>query len=377
VVGPLKPERMALAEARAALILQRVPGVGDAKLGKVVEAFGSCARALAAKRDEFTRVVGSSAAAAQRDDAAFAARVDVDLAWCGQHGVTVRYRSDPRYPEKLAKLDNPPAVMFLLGDESLLERETVTIVGSRKATEYGCRVARDVAGVAVRHGSVVASGLALGIDGEAHRATLAAGGKTIAVLGSGLAHPHPRSHTKLFHEIARGGLAVSELLPSEPPLPQHFPRRNRTLAALAHVVVVVEAAEKSGALITADRALELGRHVLAVPGSIYAPNSRGTNTLLQDAAHPLVTPATLLDYLPKDESQRDLELPPLDAAPPPSLGVDALRVWGELEGEPRHVDHLAARAQLSANRTLTALSLLELEGWSRQAPGSRYMRVTQ
>jgi DNA processing protein len=212
--------------------------------------------------------------------------------------------------------------------------------------------------------------MALGIDGEAHRAALEAGGKTLAVLGAGLARPYPRSHARLFRRIAGEGLLVSEFLPHELPLKHHFPRRNRTLAALARVVVVVEAAERSGALNTAWHATDLGRALLAVPGSIYAPMSRGTNALLESAM-PLVSPATVLGHL-STGSEQPLSL--FGSDPPADLGPDALRVWDALADAPRHVDELARDALVPPGAALAALSLLELCGWARQDPGARFSR---
>jgi DNA processing protein len=217
---------------------------------------------------------------------------------------------------------------------------------------------------------VVASGLALGIDAEAHLAALAADGKTLAVLGAGLAKPYPRRHAGLFRRIAREGLLISEFLPHEHALKHHFPRRNRTLAALAQVVVVVEAAERSGALNTASHATDLGRDLLAVPGPIYAPMSRGTNELLRRAL-PLLSPATVLEHLSGGSGQA-LSLFPLD--PPADVGPDALRVWNALAEAPRHVDELARAAELAPSRALAALSRLEVGGWIRQEPGARFAR---
>ena len=216
---------------------------------------------------------------------------------------------------------------------------------------------------------MVASGLALGVDGEAHRAALEASGATLAVLGCGPDRAHPPSHARLFRRICAEGLAVSEFLPGELPLPHHFPRRNRILAALAQVVVVVEAGERSGALITADQALELDRKVLAVPGSIHSSWSRGSNALIQAGAQPVLGPRTVLEALRGVGAA-----PPPPPRPPPELGEDALRVWGGLGEAPGHVDEVARKAGLTTRRALVALSLLEVGGWARQEPGMRFTR---
>jgi len=373
VVDPLRggPDARDFAQLRATLLLQRLPGVGDAGLDPLVERFGSAAAALSASREAFAAVVGS-AAAARRTDEVLRRRVDEALHWCRVNRVSVVHRWAADYPARLQHVPNPPGALFFQGDRSLLDPEIVTVVGSRKSTEYGRRVAREVAVTAARHGAVVASGLALGIDGEAHRACIDAGGRTLAVLGAGFQHPYPRLHVPLFRQIAREGLLVTEFLPGERPLPYHFPRRNRVLAALAQVVVVVEAAEDSGALNTASHALDLGRDLLAVPGPIYAAASRGTNRLLRNAA-PLLSPATVLEYL-SGPGPEALSLFP--ERPPEDLGADALSVWDALAETAKHVDALSKDARLAAGRTLAALSLLEVTGWVRQESGARFVRVT-
>jgi DNA processing protein len=337
-------------------------------LQPLISRFGSATAAWAAPRADFELVAGALAVGRRRD-AELARRVDEGLAWCDAHGVEVVSRWSPDYPSSLADIENPPGVLFFRGDRSLLDREVVTVVGSRAATEYGRRAAHDIATLVARHGVVVASGLAIGIDGVVHRATLAAGGKTVAVLGAGVNHPHPPSHTRLFRQIAGEGLLVSEFLPGELPLRHHFLQRNRTLAAIAKVVVVVEAAEKSGALNTAHHANDLGKTVLSVPGSIYSRMSAGTNALLREA-FAVVTPATVLEHL-SCGAQPQLALAP---APPDDFGADARRVWDVLSEAPSHVDEVAHRAQLGVGAALASLAELEVSGWARQEAGARFAR---
>jgi len=361
------PARAELEEARSLLLLQR--RVGEPAVRRLLAAFGSGRAALSAGAGALEGALGPrSAARSGRTDPAAVERVERGLAWCSEHGVAVVPQGAPGYPPGLLDLEDPPAVLFLRGDPSLLEREVVAVVGSRRSTEYGRRVARDLGLALARNGVVVASGLALGIDGVAHRAALEGGGKTLAVLGCGPDRAHPPSHRGLFRRIAGEGLVVSEFLPGELPLPHHFPKRNRILAALARVVVVVEAASKSGALITAGIAGALGRRVVAVPGSIYSPASRGTNELLGEAS-PLLSPLTVLELL---RGVGTAAVAP--AAPPPDLGDDALKVWEVLEEGPGHVDDVARRVGLGTRRTLVALTLLEVGGWARQEPGMRFLR---
>ena len=289
---------------------------------------------------------------------------------CRRTGVTPVAMDGSAYPATLHHLSDPPAVIYQRGDSSVLAGPGVVIVGSRQATTYGRRAAAELAARVARAGRVVISGMALGIDGAAHRGALEAGGVTAAVLGSGPDRPSPRAHRGLAVELLRRGAMLSEYAPGTPPRAHHFPRRNRLLAALADRVVVVEAAARSGALITARLALELGRDVWAVPGSVFSPVSVGTHRLLEDGARPVTDLEGWSDSLgPVDAVGR----PPRPAAP--DLDDPATtRVWSLLENEGISLDRLLASAGLPADRLLSTLSRLELEGWIRRLPGPGFSR---
>ncbi|MEJ2539673.1 MAG: DNA-processing protein DprA [Gemmatimonadota bacterium] len=212
------------------------------------------------------------------------------LAACRRDRVTTTGLDGTDYPEPLRHLPDPPPVVFHRGELGVLTAPRVVIVGSRQATAYGRRVAGVLAAMSARAGWTVVSGMALGIDGAAHRGALDAGGATAAVLGSGPDRPSPTAHRRLATAIAQEGVLLSELPPGTPARPHHFPRRNRLLAALADRVVVVEAAKRSGALITARLALELGREVWAVPGPVFSPVCEGTHLLLEDGGFRAVRP---------------------------------------------------------------------------------------
>lgn len=360
-------------EARALLLLQRLPGIADVGVGRLVGAFGSGRAALAAPDREVAAALGrgepsgSGLAAARargaREDELFVARA---LERSDEIGAAVVPFNAPSYPRAVLDLGDPPPVLFLRGRADLLDGPAAALVGSRRTTGYGRRVAARLAGALARSGAVVVSGMALGVDGEAHRGALEAGGPTVAVLGSGPDVAHPRSHARLFRSILETGLVVSEFAPGTPPLAHHFPRRNRIMAALARVVVVIEAAVRSGALITARHALDLGRDVLAVPGPIDAPTSAGANELIRDGAHPA---------LGAEEILRALGLPLVsEEAAGPALGTDAAMLWEVLSPAPADVDALARRTGLPARRALVALSTLEIEGWVVQSPGARFAR---
>lgn len=359
-------------EAAALLTLLRLPGVGDATVGRLVRRFGSGRAALDALAPAFSDVAGPRAAAARRDRE-LRRRVEKGLAWCRGAGVEVRVRGGPGYPAALEELVDPPAVLLLRGRTELLDLPSAGVVGSRRSTASGRRTAEALGTALAGAGAVTVSGLALGIDAAAHRAALAAGGDTVAVLGTGPDVAHPPSNRGLFRRIAEEGLLVTEFLPGEPALPHHFPRRNRVLAALSGALVVVEAARRSGALITAGHALDLGRPVAAVPGSIYSPTSAGANRLLRDGAHPVLEPSDLLALvqgLMPFAPERPAGNAPTRGAPAGPAGS----VWRALCELGRTVDELAEATGLPPARVLSALSELELtDGVVREA-GGRFRR---
>ena len=276
-------------------------------------------------------------------------------------GVRWLARSDPSFPSLLGAIHDPPAGLFVRGatEIDLLGRAAVGIVGARSCSPYGAQIARMLGRELAAAGLVVVSGLARGIDGEAHRGALEAGGTTVAVLGCGIDRDYPASHRELAARIRATGLAVSEYAPGVEPAPWRFPARNRVIAGLCAATVVVEARERSGALITADLALEEGRDVLAVPGEITAALSKGTNDLLRLGATPLT------------ESRDVLELYGLApvAAAPVDLSEPADTVLVRLRDGPASADELARATGLEAGALASALTELELAGAAVEAGG--------
>jgi DNA processing protein len=263
------------------------------------------------------------------------------------------------YPPLLAELHDPPAVLHVRGDAELLREPAVAIVGARSCSSYGARVARELARELARAGLVVVSGLARGIDGEAHRGTLDGGGRTVAVLGCGIDRDYPRSHSELARRILERGAVVSEYQPGVEPAPWRFPARNRIIAGLCVATVVVEARERSGALITADFALELGREVFAVPGEITSGLSAGTNDLLRQGAAPLLSSGDVLGALGLDPAVR--QLPPLSPA--------ASQVLRLLADGARDADDLARATGRTTAELAAVLVELELAGGASEADG--------
>jgi len=271
-----------------------------------------------------------------------------------EHGFRFLARSAPAFPPLLRAIHDPPPGLFLRGHAGLelLSRPAAAIVGARACSGYGASAARTLARDAARAGLVVVSGLARGIDAEAHRGALEAGGATIAVLGCGIDRDYPAAHAELARRIAATGLLVAEYAPGVEPAPWRFPARNRIVAGLAAAAVVVEARERSGALITADLALDEGREVFAVPGEITSALSAGTNALLKLGASPLTCAADLLSCFG------------LEAAEPPGVAPsgDSARVLALLRESAAGADEVARATGLPASAVARALVERELDG---------------
>ena len=295
--------------------------------------------------------------------AAFARRFD-EPEYVGrlrERGLRWLPRSSADFPPLLRAIHDPPPGLFLRGgaDAHLLARPAVAVVGARSCSPYGAQVARRCGQELARAGVVVVSGLARGVDGEAHRGALEGGGPTVAVLGCGVDRDYPASHRELARRIAREGLIVSEYAPGVEPAPWRFPARNRIIAGLAAATVVVEAREASGALITADFALEEGREVFAVPGEITSALSAGTNALLRLGAAPLTSPADVLESLGI--------VPPTGDAP--LVREEAATVLARLGDGACSADELARTTGLDAATLAAALAELELAGLAAEADG--------
>jgi DNA processing protein len=305
--------------------------------------------------------------------------------------------ADERYPAWLRAIADPPAVLYCDGQIEPRDRQAVAIVGARQATPYGLRVTETLARELSGAGFTIVSGLARGIDAAAHRAALEAGGRTIAVLGCGLNVNYPLEHTCLREEIAASGAVLTEFAPGTKPLAHHFPRRNRIISGLSLGVVVVEAAEDSGSLITARLALEQGREVFAVPGPLDAPLSRGPHGLIKQGAKlvetvddiveellPQIIRTPLMDPLHlKSNGCPDLGATEAAGASKqrsvlskatalPNLSREERLVWDQMSREPLHLDELTERSGLTPAGVAGILLALELKGVARQLPGQRY-----
>jgi DNA processing protein len=271
---------------------------------------------------------------------------------------TIRRRSR-LFPSLLAELHDPPAQLYVRGEPGVLTKPAVAVVGARSCSAYGAQVARQLARDLAAAGVVVVSGLARGIDGEAHRGALEAGGRTVAVLGCGIDRDYPRSHAALAERIREQGAVVSEYPPEVEPAPWRFPARNRIIAGLCLATVVVEARERSGALITADFALELGRDVFAVPGEITAALSAGTNDLLRQGAAPMLSAEDVLAAIGLEPQ----------VAPRHHVSEAASALLSLLADGSCAADELVRRSRLSTGDVAAALVELELAGIVREGDG--------
>jgi DNA processing protein len=288
-------------------------------------------------------------------------------------------RHDDEFPAQLRVLPETPEVLYVRGALVREDALAVAVVGSRRATEYGESVAEELGAQLAARGVTVVSGLARGIDSAAHRGALRAGGRTVAVLGSGADVIYPPENRRLAALIEGSGAVLSQFAPGTPPLPHHFPLRNRVIAGLALAVVVVEAAERSGALITARLAAEFGREVMAVPGRVTSPASRGAHALIRDGAALVENWADVVAGLPA-RWRECVAMPRLD-----SLGRrdrvaaersgDEAVVLGVVGAEPTTMDDIIEKSGVSSGRAAALLLTLELEGRIRRIEGERFVRV--
>ncbi len=280
--------------------------------------------------------------------------------------------NDEDYPSHLKEIDQPPPVIYMKGTITRDDSWAVAIVGTRAVTSYGRQVTEELAAVLGQNGITVVSGLARGVDAVAHNAALKAGGRTIAVLGSGVDKIYPPEHRQLAMKIETDGAVISDYAPGTAPDSANFPPRNRIISGLSMAVVVIEAGDISGALITAEFAAEQGRDVFAVPGPIHALQSKGTNRLISNGARILLKPSDVLEAL---DLTRNIERKEIRKAVPSDETEAA--VLNILSAEPSHVDEIRARLSLPVEKISAALTMMELKGLVRQVGGMNYVSVRE
>ncbi|HEY1014476.1 MAG TPA: DNA-processing protein DprA [Herpetosiphonaceae bacterium] len=355
-------------ERTARLAFNLTPGIGPARLRALIEHCGSAGAAWAAGPADW-RAAGLDRRAIETLGAA---KAGLDLAAAeasiAAAGLRMLLTEDEAYPELLRQIHDPPPLIYVRGTLLPADRWAVAVVGTRAPTHYGREAARRLAGELAAAGVTIVSGLALGVDAIAHRAALECHGRTFAVLGCGLATVYPAQHRELADRIAGQGALISEYPPGAAPLAGNFPARNRVISGLALGTLVVEAGARSGALITAQFALEQNREVFAVPGSIFSPASDGPNQLLVEGATLARTVDSILEQLQLGAAAVQQEMQLLV----PETPEEAALLAG-LSGAPRHIDELGRACGLPAAVVAATLSMMELKGMARHIGGMLYV----
>jgi DNA processing protein len=302
------------------------------------------------------------------------AQVDLEkyMAKVAALGIHILTWEDERYPKRLKEIDQPPPVLYERGSLANEDVWAVAIVGTRRASAYGRQVAEELASFLANNGVTVVSGLARGIDAIAHQSALKAGGRTIAILGCGVDRIYPPEHAQLAEKMIASGALLSDYPPGTPPDAANFPPRNRIISGLSMATVVVEAGETSGALITAQFAADQGREVFAVPGNILAPLSKGTNRLIAQGAHPLLSSRELMDVLNLTRITEQREVRKIL----PGNEIEA-KLLNVLTREPQHMDDIRNLTGLPIERVSATLVMMELKGMVRQVGGMNYIAVRE
>ena len=394
--------------------LNLIQGIGLKTVQVLRDVFGSAERALQATADELGKIDGLSPALCDllvRKPVLYP--IERELALINEHGCQVLTLYDDAYPALLKEIDTPPLVLYVKGELTPEDSLSISLVGSRNARDYGRKVSYRLSYQLAQRGLTVVSGFAKGIDTAAHRGALEAGGRTIAVMGNGLSVIYPAINRDLLKRIEASGALISEFPIAVKPKPTNFPRRNRIISGLTLGTVVVEASNRSGALITARLAAEQGREVFAVPGEIFSELSTGTHKLINNGAKLINTVDDLLNELPQhalnqlqspistppvsgietESSQdplvekRDAKLAgtqspskvqqPIQSAPPPDLTPDEKTIFNAIEAPSSHIDTIVRTTQLPISQVSSVLLMLELKGIIQQLPGKQFTKTNQ
>lgn len=355
-----------MTEAEAWLRLGLVPGLGPVALRRLLSDLGTPEAIAAASTASLARAVGEKLAAAIRSGPD-PALLEASLRWLDAPGNHLLTFADAEYPQRLLDLPDPPPLLFAKGRPALLERDALAIVGSRNATPQGMANAEAFARALADSGFAIVSGLAMGVDAAAHRGGLSGAGGSIAVVGTGLDIVYPARNRELERELAAAGLLLSEFPLGTQPLAANFPRRNRVISGLVRGVLIVEAALQSGSLITARYAVEQGREVFAIPGSIHSPLSKGCHLLIKQGAKLVESARDILEELGAAQ---------IAASPPAAVASqEDSMLLAALGYDPVDLDTLCARSGLTAESASAMLLTLELDGIVARLPGGRFQRI--
>lgn len=349
-----------------------VKGIGAVRLQALLDHFGDLEIAWQAPR-EALQAAGLSSKLAERVQQVREG-VDLEKTMAGIHarGISILTWEDDLYPHRLKEIDQPPPVLYMRGALTSEDTWAVAVVGTRRISAYGRQVTEELSAFLAANGVTVVSGLARGVDASAHQSALKNGGRSIAVLGCGVDRIYPPEHTALAEKMMACGAVISDYAPGTPPDASNFPPRNRIISGLSLATVVVEAGDTSGALITAQFAVDQGREVFAVPGNILAPQSKGTNRLIAQGAHPMLSVTDLLEMLnlTRVTEQRHVR----KILPGDELEEKLMRV---LTHEPQHMDEIRNLSGLPIERVSAALVMMELKGLARQVGGNSYVAVRE
>ncbi len=369
--GPPEPDGQregAMTDLRYWVGFNKVRGIGPHRLRALLDHFGDLERAWHAPAEALREAGLDRRSLDNLLRARASLSLEQELARIERAGARVLTWESPDYPANLRQIEDAPPVLYVRGELVPEDQWAVAVVGTRRASAYGREAARRLATDLARHGVTVVSGLARGIDVVAHQAALEAGGRTIAVLGSGVDIIYPPEHRRIAQAITEAGALISEYPLGTQPEGSNFPPRNRIISGLSRGVVIVEAGARSGALITADFAADQGREVFAVPGSIFHRGSLGTNRLIQDGAHLALTASDILEAL---DMERVVEQAQVQAVVP--TNPTEAQLMAHLSAEPTHIDELVQATALPVSVVSSTLALMELKGLVRQAGGMNYV----
>jgi DNA processing protein len=366
-----------MTSTEACIALNMLPKMGPVRLRKLLQVFGTPERVLAARGAELRAVEGIGAEVAEQITS-WESIVDLsgELQRIRDFGATVITAESPLYPRQLREIHAPPIVLYVWGELTERDQHSIGVIGSRRTTHYGSECAKKLSYQLAYAGLTIVSGLARGIDTAAHQGALAAKGRTVAVIGSGLSNIYPPENAGLAEKIASGsGAVVSEFSMEVEPDRQTFPMRNRIISGWSHGILVVEAGLNSGALITASQALEQGRAVYAIPGHINAPTAHGSNRLIQQGAKLVMEANDILDDL-------SILLPEAKPAaraaerPLPQLTADERRVYDAIDAAETSIDDISTRAELPSGTVSSTLLRLELKRLVKQLPGKHFVKLS-
>jgi DNA processing protein len=356
------------------LTLRFIPGLGNVACKNLIGRFGTPSAVFQANPGELLEIEGIREDTAQR---ILQRRCSTDparvLDAVVQQGARIVPYTDPHYPPALREIHDPPVLLYLKGSDVPHRLLFVGVVGSRSPTPYGLRAAERIGQGLARRGLGVVSGLARGIDSAAHWGCLEGRGFALAVLGTGIDVLYPESNKKLCERILERGALVSEFPPGTPPEPWNFPVRNRIISGISRAIVVVEATLKSGSLITASLALEQGRDVFAVPGSVHSFKSQGCHLLIKQGARLVESADDVLEELGLNDGYHAQKDTFKEVVPPP-MEEKEKTIWGLLGDDPMHIDEIAREGRLEPGEVSSVLTKMELKGLVRQLPGKMFVR---